>query len=85
MTPTKNASDDPAHKRRQKSIIVAMRRENARLRERVAGLAALVDYYYGAYRESQSTLARRERKLTDLRQRLHSKPTPLHRSPPSTS
>lgn len=79
MTQTQNASDRPKQKRRQKTSLMAMRRDNARLRERVAGLTALVDHYFGAYREAQSLLERRERELAELRQRLDSKPVALHR------
>lgn len=77
MTQRHGTSDRPEHEKHQESMIVAMRRENARLRQRVAGLAALVDHYYGAYRESQSLLARRERDLAELRQRLDLTPVQL--------
>lgn len=53
------------------------RSENALLRERVAKLAALVDHYFSAYRETLALLARRDRELADLRSRLHSKPIAL--------
>jgi hypothetical protein len=49
-----------------------LHRENRELREQ---LAALVDHYYCAYRESQGVLERRDRELSELRRRLDSKPT----------
>jgi hypothetical protein len=52
-----------------------LHRENRELRERLAKLAALVDHYYCAYRESQGVLERRDRELSELRRRLDSKPT----------
>ena len=51
--------------------------ENASLREQVAKLAALVDHYYAAYRESRTLLERRERELAELRRSLNSKPLVL--------
>ena len=56
-----------------------LRRENAQLREQLAKLAALVDHYYGAYREAQSLLARRERELAKLQRKLDCAPAPLRR------
>ena len=82
MTQTHSTSGRHEPVRRQKSVIIAMRRENARLRERVTGLAALVDHYYVAYRESHNLLARRERDLAELRRRLDLTPAPLIRQRP---
>lgn len=49
------------------------------LRHQTAKLAALVDHYYGAYREAQALLSRREQELAELRRRLDSKPASLAR------
>jgi hypothetical protein len=46
------------------------RRENHILRERVSQLAALVDHYFAAYRETATLLERRERELAQLRKQL---------------
>ena len=54
-----------------------LRAENASLREQVAKLAALVDHYYAAYRESRALLERRDRELAQLRRSLTSKPVVL--------
>jgi hypothetical protein len=51
--------------------------ENIGLREDIAKLAALVDHYYAAYRETVTLLARRDRELADLRGKMHSKPVLL--------
>jgi hypothetical protein len=48
--------------------------ELAALRDQSAKLAALVDHYYAAYRESQELLGRREQELAELRRRLDCKP-----------
>jgi hypothetical protein len=69
---------------RERSARIALSRENKRLREQLAKLAALVDHYYAAYREAQSLLERRERELAELRRRLDSKPAALHRGHPGT-
>jgi AcrR family transcriptional regulator len=53
--------------------------EIAAMREQVVKLAALVDHYYGAYREINALLQRRERELADLRRGLDSKPIVLQR------
>ena len=54
------------------------RREKIELHEHIAKLAALVDHYFTAYRETTALLARRERELAELRGKLASKPTVLH-------
>ena len=54
-----------------------LRGENAALREQVAKLAALVDHYYAAYRETRVLLERRDRELAELRRSLNSKPLVL--------
>jgi hypothetical protein len=68
-SPRKTRSDAPNQ----------LRRENAQLREQLAKLAALIDHYYGAYRETQSLLERRERELAELRRKLDCAPVPLRR------
>lgn len=49
------------------------RAENIGLREDISKLAALVDHYYAAYRETASLLERRDRELAELRSKLHLK------------
>jgi hypothetical protein len=53
------------------------RRENLELRQRLAQLAALVDHYFAAHRETAALLARRERELAEVRGKLHLKPALL--------
>jgi len=53
------------------------RSENTLLRDRIANLAALVDHYFSAYRETAALLERRSRELADLRSRLDSRPIAL--------
>jgi len=50
------------------------RSENRALRAKIGKLAALVDHYYGAYRETAGLLARRDRELVDVRRQLGTKP-----------
>jgi hypothetical protein len=59
---------------RAKTSTPILRRENEQLRVQRAKLVALVDHYYGAYRETQNLLERRERELADIRRRLDNKP-----------
>lgn len=47
-----------------------LRRENERLRKHATQLAALVDHYFAAYRETTALLERRERELAQLRKQL---------------
>ena len=54
-----------------------LRGENAVLREQITKLAALVDHYYAAYRETRALLERRDRELAELRQSLNAKPLVL--------
>lgn len=49
--------------------------ENVVLHERISQLAALVDHYHAAYRQSAALLERRERELSELRRKLDLKPT----------
>ena len=61
------------------------RNENALLRDRLTKLAALVDHYFAAYRETAALLERRDRELAALRARLDSQPAILpvrSRNPP---
>jgi hypothetical protein len=51
-------------------ISAQLRSENALLQQKLAKLAALVDHYYGAYRETRSLLERRDRELAELRRSL---------------
>lgn len=57
------------------------RSENAFLRDRITKLAALVDHYFAAYRETAALLARRERELAEVRGTLPLRPILL---PPSS-
>jgi hypothetical protein len=56
---------------------VQRRAENIGLRADTAKLAALVDHYYGAYRETASLLERRDRELAELRNKLKLRPALL--------
>jgi hypothetical protein len=56
---------------------VRRRAENIGLRADIAKLAAIVDHYYAAYRETASLLERRDRELAQLRSKLHLKPALL--------
>lgn len=51
------------------------RTENLALRGQISSLAALVDHYYAAYRETAALLARRDRELAELRRCTKSKLT----------
>jgi hypothetical protein len=53
------------------------RAENIGLRADIAKLAALVDHYYAAYRETTALLERRDRELAELRGKLMLRPTLL--------
>ena len=80
-TPILNAlrrhqSAKPARTRAQRSV-ERHRRENTLLRDRVTRLAALVDHYFAAYRETAALLNRRDRDLAELRNRLNSQPAIL--------
>jgi hypothetical protein len=50
------------------------RSENRALRAKIEKLVALVDHYYGAYRETAGLLARRDREVADVRRQLGTKP-----------
>lgn len=63
----------PAQTRAQRSA-ERHRRENTLLRDRVTRLAALVEHYFAAYRETAALLKRRDRELAELRSRLNLQP-----------
>jgi AcrR family transcriptional regulator len=50
----------------------ALRLELKSLQGQLAKLAALVDHFYGAYRESQVLLERRDREIAELRRSIKS-------------
>jgi len=50
---------------------------NIDLRDHLAKLAALVDHYYTAYKETATLLERRDRELAELRGKLYSRPALL--------
>ena len=54
--------------------IELLRAETASLHEKIAKLAALIDHYYSAYRETVSLLERRDRELAVMRRKLDLKP-----------
>jgi hypothetical protein len=49
--------------------------ENVALHEYISKLAALVDHYYAAYRETSALLRRRDGELAELRRRVKLTPT----------
>ena len=53
------------------------RDENVSLRDDISKLAALVDHYYAAFRESHILLERRDRELAELRRRFTTRPVSL--------
>jgi AcrR family transcriptional regulator len=65
-----------AHAKARKSA-VQRRAETVGLRADIAKLAALVDHYCAAYRETASVLERRDRELAELRSKLKSRPALL--------
>ncbi len=79
MTKTSEATLAPFLRETPADLPTHLRRENAQLREQLAKLAALVDHYYGAYREVCSRLERREREFAELRRKLDCAPAPLRR------
>lgn len=52
---------------------MSLREENATLHDQLAKLAALVDHYYAAWKETRSLLDRRERELSELHRRASNK------------
>lgn len=65
------------HQAPAKREVAQVRAENAALREQVTKLAALVDHYYSAWKESSTLLARRERELSDLRRNVKPRVVPI--------
>ena len=53
--------------------------DHARLQDQLSKLAALVDHYYAAYRETRALLDRRERELAELRRKLNNAPIAIGR------
>lgn len=53
--------------------------DQAALQDQVSKLAALVDHYYAAYRETRALLDRRDRQLAELRRKLNSAPVLVRR------
>jgi len=53
--------------------------DHARLQAQLSKLAALVDHYYAAYRETRALLDRRDRQLAELRRKLNSAPVAIRR------
>jgi alkylhydroperoxidase family enzyme len=72
MTTTPTATSIRAERRTP--LVQQLQREIKQLRERQAKLAALVDHYFGAYREATSLLERRDRELAQVRRLLQAKP-----------
>ena len=60
-----------------KREVAQVRGENDTLREQVTKLAALVDHYYAAWKESCTLLARRDRELSDLRRNIKPRVTSI--------
>jgi len=61
----------------QRAAAERSRLTNIGLREDLAKLAALVDHYYMAYRETTTLLERRDRELAALCSKFHSRPALL--------
>ena len=53
--------------------------DHARLKDQLSKLAALVDHYYAAYRETRALLDRRDRQLAELRRKLNTAPVVIRR------
>lgn len=60
--------------RKARKTTERQRSENRDLRDKIGKLTALVDLYYGAYREAAGLLARRDRELAEVRRQLGTKP-----------
>jgi AcrR family transcriptional regulator len=56
-----------------------LRPELKSLQAQLSKLAALIDHYYAAYRDTQTLLERRDREIAELRRGLKSAPTQLRR------
>ncbi len=64
----------PAARSRARKADEQLRAENVLLARHISSLAALVDHYYGAYRETSALLERRDRELAEVRRSLKVKP-----------
>lgn len=53
--------------------------DQAQLQDQLSKLAALVDHYYAAYRETRALLDRRDRQLAELRRKLNIAPVVVGR------
>jgi AcrR family transcriptional regulator len=53
--------------------------DQAHLQDQLTKLAALVDHYYAAYRETRALLDRRDRQLSELRRKLNNAPVAIRR------
>ena len=53
--------------------------DHALLQDQLSKLAALVDHYYAAYRETRALLDRRDRQLAELKRKLNSAPIAIRR------
>ncbi len=73
----KHQSTHAAARSRYRAAAGRTRRANIDLREDLAKLAALVDHYYTAYRETATLVERQDRELAELRGKLHSRPALL--------
>lgn len=60
-----------------KQKLQQLRDENENLRHQTAMLAALVDHYFAAWKETQTLLERRERELAELRRNIKPNLVPI--------
>ena len=60
-----------------KQKLQQLRDENENLRHQTAMLAALVDHYFAAWKETQTLLERRERELAELRRNIKPNLAPI--------
>jgi hypothetical protein len=63
----------------QQSTLRSLRSELSMLRGQLAKLATLADHYHSAAEELRALLARRDRELVALRERLRPTPVRIHR------
>lgn len=73
------AQQKPRHAVLNRERVTALRSENAALRKQIDSIAALADHYHGAYRETVTLLARRDRELAELRRKFDARPIPIDR------
>ncbi len=62
-----------------KQKLQQLRDENENLRHQTAMLAALVDHYFAAWKETQTLLERRERELAELRRNIKPNLVPIRK------